>query len=105
MNSARTCHSHIWRKVYSDRIIVCDLEILHDKTLSVKEKRSKVWTESRCRLPEPMNGMGVILMKRTQLHIFGGYNGKKELGYHRIYDIRDILKDRIECKVFDVPES
>ncbi len=106
-------------KRYSDRILVCDLKALffreerskrsgdgHGEEKEEKkeelgkfemdmEKSEKVeesaWMESNIRLPERCNLVGVVLVKKHKIHIFGGFDGRKSLHQHLVYDVRDII--------------
>ncbi len=87
-------------KKYTDRIWICDLQLLFDEN----RKRNKsveecIWTESKMRLPEPCNGVGLAFVPRKhEMHVFGGLNGANLLHTHEIYDVRDILKGRFPAK-------
>ncbi len=104
------------KKSYSDRILVCDMEILFDKSIKERGCKERAWSQSRCKLPEPLNGVGVALIKHYEMHLFGGYTtevrlpaGQSDTGlpnsgsldYHCIYDVRDILKDMVKCELYE----
>ncbi len=96
-------------KRYSDKIFVCDLRLVFDEMTDWKkhEKRENkkmeecVWTECITRLPQACNLMGVVVVKRFQIHVFGGFNGSEHLHQHLIYDARDLLKHRKEVEPID----
>ncbi len=105
-------------KRYSDTILVCDLKPLffrEERSINSsgdgeeKENREgmnefeNVWMQSSIKLPEPCNLMGVVLVKKYKIHIFGGCDGRKSLHQHLVFDVREILGNLREVeKVVEV---
>ncbi len=76
-------------RLYSKTIWVCNLKCLFSGG------KEKVFWKSAEELPIPCANVGVCMVRKFLVHVFGGISEKGKLDFHVVYDARELIRKKV----------